>query len=110
MAITSVKIMQCVLAKEGQLKIDCVGVGVGIMLHRPRKKVAAGLHVLAPHSATQTPDNPAKFADSAIPHAVDMMEKEGLVGPLSGSKGREVLVPEHYFEEVDETLDHDEVI
>ncbi len=33
---------------------------------------------------------------------LDMMEKEGLVGPLSGSKGREVLVSSSYFEEVDE--------
>ncbi len=35
---------------------------------------------------------------------LDMMEKEGLVGPLQGSKGREVLVPENHFGEVDETL------
>jgi S-DNA-T family DNA segregation ATPase FtsK/SpoIIIE len=34
---------------------------------------------------------------------LDMMEREGLVGPLAGSKGREVLVPEDYFEEVDDT-------
>ena len=34
---------------------------------------------------------------------LDMMEKEGLVGPLRGSRGREVLVPENHFEEVDET-------
>jgi len=34
---------------------------------------------------------------------IDMMEREGLVGPLNGSKGREVLVPPDYFEEVDET-------
>jgi S-DNA-T family DNA segregation ATPase FtsK/SpoIIIE len=34
---------------------------------------------------------------------LDMMEKEGLVGPLAGSKGRELLVPENHFGEVDET-------
>jgi S-DNA-T family DNA segregation ATPase FtsK/SpoIIIE len=38
---------------------------------------------------------------------LDMMEKEGLVGPLSGSKGREVLVPEDYFDEVDATKSSD---
>jgi hypothetical protein len=32
-----------------------------------------------------------------------MMEREGLVGPLAGSKGRELLVSENYFGEVDET-------
>jgi S-DNA-T family DNA segregation ATPase FtsK/SpoIIIE len=34
---------------------------------------------------------------------LDMMEREGLVGPLQGSKGRDVLVPANHFEEVDET-------
>ena len=34
---------------------------------------------------------------------LDMMEREGLVGPPAGSKGRELLVPENYFGEVDET-------
>jgi S-DNA-T family DNA segregation ATPase FtsK/SpoIIIE len=34
---------------------------------------------------------------------LDMMEKEGLVGPLEGSKGRELLVPENFFGEIDET-------
>ncbi|MCW8985812.1 MAG: DNA translocase FtsK 4TM domain-containing protein [Thermoanaerobaculales bacterium] len=34
---------------------------------------------------------------------LDMMEKEGLVGPPAGSKGRELLVSEHYFGDVDET-------
>jgi S-DNA-T family DNA segregation ATPase FtsK/SpoIIIE len=35
---------------------------------------------------------------------LDMMEEEGIVGPLEGSKGREVLVPPDYFGEVDATL------
>jgi S-DNA-T family DNA segregation ATPase FtsK/SpoIIIE len=35
---------------------------------------------------------------------LDMMEKEGLVGPPAGSKGRELLVPDNFFGEVDETL------
>ncbi len=34
---------------------------------------------------------------------LDMMEQEGLVGPLNGAKGREVLVPPEYFDEVDAT-------
>ena len=37
---------------------------------------------------------------------VDMMEEEGIVGPLDGSK-REVLVPPDYYEEVDATRDLD---
>ncbi|MGD8440828.1 MAG: DNA translocase FtsK 4TM domain-containing protein [Holophagae bacterium] len=40
---------------------------------------------------------------------LDMMEREGIVGPLQGSKGREVLVPKDHFAEVDAThaLDDD---
>ena len=34
---------------------------------------------------------------------LDMMETEGLVGPPAGSKGRELLVSENFFGEVDET-------
>ncbi len=39
---------------------------------------------------------------------IDMMESEGLVGPLNGAKGREVLVPRDYFEEVDHTHELDD--
>jgi S-DNA-T family DNA segregation ATPase FtsK/SpoIIIE len=35
---------------------------------------------------------------------VDIMEREGLLGPPQGSKPREVLVPKDYFSEVDEHL------
>ena len=34
---------------------------------------------------------------------IDMMEREGLLGPAQGSKPRDVLVPADYFAEVDET-------
>ncbi len=34
---------------------------------------------------------------------LDMMEKEGIVGPLAGSKGRDVLVPKDHFSELEES-------
>jgi S-DNA-T family DNA segregation ATPase FtsK/SpoIIIE len=33
---------------------------------------------------------------------IDMMERDGLLGPAQGSKPREVLVPKDYFEEIDD--------
>lgn len=74
---TSVKIMQCRAAKKGQLTVDCIGVGVGLVLYDRVKKVGVGLHVLAPRSAVPSPPNPAKYADSGVLHAIDMLAKEG---------------------------------
>jgi chemotaxis receptor (MCP) glutamine deamidase CheD len=74
---TSVKIMQFKTAKKGQLTVDCIGVGVGVIFFDKVKKIGAGLHVLAPRSAAAAPPNPAKFADSGVLHAVDMFMKEG---------------------------------
>lgn len=39
---------------------------------------------------------------------LEMMERDGLVGALDGSRGREVLVPAGYFGEVDEAAAADE--
>ena len=35
---------------------------------------------------------------------IDMMERDGLLGPAQGSKPREVLVKQDYFQEIDSTL------
>ena len=83
MTETSVKIMQCALADSGIIKIDRVGVGVGILLYSQSKKIGIGIHTLAPQADTPTPPNPAKFADTAIPHAVGLFEKEGAVPPFT---------------------------
>ena len=69
--------MQCVSAEAGQLKIDCVGIGVGVVFHNRSRKVGVGVHVLAPRSSGPNPDNPAKYADSAIPYALEMLGKLG---------------------------------
>ncbi|MBN1626646.1 MAG: chemotaxis protein CheD [Deltaproteobacteria bacterium] len=85
---TSVKIMQCKFAKRGQLTVDCIGVGVGVVLYDRVKKVGVGLHVLAPRSAVSTPPNPAKYADSGVLYAVEMLAKEGgLANPVVAIAG-----------------------
>ena len=76
---TSVKIMQCKTAKKGQLTIDCIGVGVGVVFFDRAKKIGVGVHVLAPRCAGPSPPNPAKFADSGVLHAIDMLKKEGSI-------------------------------
>ena len=37
---------------------------------------------------------------------IDMMERDGIVGPADGSKPREVLKRSNYFKEIDEQRRH----
>lgn len=83
MAETSVKIMQCLLADKGILRIDRIGVGVGILLYNHAKKIGIGIHTLAPQADTINPANPAKFADSAVTYAIKLFEKEGAAPPYT---------------------------
>jgi chemotaxis protein CheD len=73
---TSVRIMQCKTAKKGLLTVDCIGVGVGVVFFDRAKKVGVGLYVLAPRSSVPSPPNPAKFADTGVLHAIDLLLKE----------------------------------
>ncbi len=82
MAETSVRLMQCAVVSSGVLTVDRVGVGVGVILYSPTKKMAAGVHVLAPNSASATPENPAKYANTAIPFALEELKKKGAGPPL----------------------------
>ena len=83
MTETSVKIMQCSLADNGVIKIDRIGVGVGILLYNQAKKIGIGIHTLAPQADSLNPPNPAKFADTAVPHALGLLEKEGAGPPFT---------------------------
>ena len=83
MSETSVKIMDCAVADSGVLKIDRIGVGVGIILYSATQKKAAGVHVLAPSTTEAEPSNPAKYANTAVPHAIAELEKKGASPPFT---------------------------
>lgn len=82
MAETSIRIMQCGSATSGILKVDRVGVGVGVLLYSQSKKIGMGIHTLAPKADSPNPPNPAKFADTAIPYGISLLEKEGAIPPF----------------------------
>ena len=82
MSETSVKIMECAVADSGVIKIDRIGVGVGVILYSATQKKAAGVHVLSPHTTEAEPANPAKYANTAIPHAVAELGKKGAGPPF----------------------------
>lgn len=83
MSETSVKIMECALAESGVLKINRIGVGVGVILYSASHKKAAGVHVLAPGTSEAAPANPAKYANTAIPFALGELEKKGVKPPFT---------------------------
>jgi len=83
MSMTAVKIMECAVADQGEMKIERIGVGVGVILYSPTQKIAVGIHVLAANSVSPTPDNPAKFANTAIPFALEQLGKKGVTPPLT---------------------------
>ncbi|NLA76154.1 MAG: hypothetical protein GX846_11905, partial [Deltaproteobacteria bacterium] len=82
MAETSVKIMQCLLADKGILKIERIGVGIGILLYNQAKKIGIGIHTLAPQADSINPANPAKLADTAVVLALNLFENEGTAPPF----------------------------
>lgn len=80
---TIVKHMKCVYARRGLLVIDRIGVGVGVIMYNPAERAAVGLHVLSPKANRLAPPNPARFADTAISHAIYQFEKNGNTLPTS---------------------------
>ena len=65
------------------MRIERIGVGVGVVLYSRAKKVAAGFHVLMSHSPEPNPSNPTKYADTAIPYALRELKLRGIEPPLS---------------------------
>ncbi len=99
MAETSVKLLQCAVAKSGRLKIDHIGSGVGVILYDAAKKIGAGLHILAPRAGNIQVKNPVMYASTAIPHVFEQLQIKGAAPPFSvaisggaGMMGKETML------------------
>ncbi|MBZ5538391.1 MAG: DNA translocase FtsK [Acidobacteriia bacterium] len=55
-------------------------------------------------ASTSTLQRRLRVGYSRAARLIDMMERDGIVGPADGSKPREVLVKKDYFREIDEAL------
>ncbi len=71
--------------------------------HDPAYEEAARLVVKTRKASASFIQRRLRLGYTRAARLIDMMEEEGLVGPLNGSKGREVLVPPDFFDEVDAT-------
>lgn len=54
-----------------------LGSCVGLVLYDPRACLAAMAHIMLPQSGGQVGDRPAKFADTAVPLLVEVLEDRG---------------------------------
>jgi chemotaxis receptor (MCP) glutamine deamidase CheD len=83
MNVTSVRFLQSAVVSSGILQIQNIGTGVGVILFNPNRKIAAGLHIMAPSSVAVNAKNPIIYADTAIPHILGELKKIGVGPPLS---------------------------
>jgi len=79
---------QIQVGREGDQMTTVLGSCVGVALYHPRRRVGALAHVVLADSAGPT-TQPGKFADTAIPHMIKLLEKEGanragLVAKIAG--------------------------
>lgn len=83
MDIITVRFLQSTVVSSGILKIENIGAGVGMFLFSPERKIAAGLHIMAPSSRAMQVKNPIMYADTAIPFILAEMKKKGASLPFS---------------------------
>lgn len=82
MAETLVKVAKFEISSSGVLKITGIGAGVGVILYTDNYHIGAGLHILAPHTDARM-SNPAMYANTAIPYALEELEKKRTKSLLS---------------------------
>jgi chemotaxis protein CheD len=70
---------QAVFAAEPTRLTTIVGSCVAVTLYAPRRRLGILGHIVLPHSRGGA-DHPAKYADTAIPHMLWALRREG-VGP-----------------------------
>jgi chemotaxis protein CheD len=75
----SVGMGQTALARTPDQLTAVLGSCVGLVLYHPRLQIGAMCHVVLPKSNDQ-PAAPGKFADTAIPHMLDLLKKNGANG------------------------------
>lgn len=73
----SVGMGQIVIARKPVLLTSVLGSCVGVGLFHPRFHIGALAHVVLPDSSGR-PAQPGKFADTAIPHMLQLLERQGV--------------------------------
>lgn len=78
---TMVCMGQIAVGREPEHFKSVLGSCIGLVLYHPRLKMAAMAHIVLPDSAERN-GTPGKFADTAIPHMLQLLKEQG--SPLHG--------------------------
>ena len=69
---------QAICAAEPSRLTTIVGSCVAVTMYSPRRRLGMLSHVVLPKSRGGG-DNPAKFADTAVPHMISTLQREGVL-------------------------------
>jgi chemotaxis protein CheD len=69
---------QAICAADPKRLTTIVGSCVAVTLYSPRRRVGILGHIVLPKSRDSN-DNPAKFADTAIPYMISTLQREGVL-------------------------------
>ena len=74
---------QAILARDPARLTTILGSCVAVTLYAPRRRLGMLCHVVLPEARSDG-DNPAKFADTAVPHMISTLKSQGVsVGELT---------------------------
>jgi chemotaxis protein CheD len=76
-AVTQVGMGQAFVVEKPNRLTAVLGSCVGVVLYHPRMQIGAMSHVVLPDSNGRSGSAP-KFADSAVPHMIGLLEKRGV--------------------------------
>ncbi len=66
------------MVRAGEKLISrALGSCVAVILHDPELGVGAMAHVMLPEKLEENPKKPGKYADTAVPKLIEMLEKQG---------------------------------
>lgn len=70
---------QVALVEIGQVASAVLGSCIGLVLFQPQRSVAVMSHIVLSESRGNATSLPGKFADTAIPHMLDLLSQRGVL-------------------------------
>jgi chemotaxis protein CheD len=75
----NVSLGEIMISDDPELVLACYGLGscIGVSAYDPFRRIGALIHIVLPAGRGKPESTPAKYADTAIPHMIQELEKKG---------------------------------